>query len=84
MNPRDWAFLPAGKYKRFLQIDTIILGVRGQVCPSYRKCKFAWFLNAENDESSLQIDTVMGEGQASQSSQNRKFAMSLKYLTKES
>ena len=30
-------FLLAGKHQRFLQIDTIILGVRGQACPAYPK-----------------------------------------------
>ena len=30
-------FLPADKRQRFLQIDTIILGVCGQACPSYTK-----------------------------------------------
>ena len=29
--------LPAVKHQRFLQIDTIILGVCGQASPSYRK-----------------------------------------------
>ena len=29
--------LPADKYQRFLQIDTIILGVCSQECPNYRK-----------------------------------------------
>ena len=27
-------FLPADKHQRFLQIDTIILGVCGQTCPN--------------------------------------------------
>ena len=30
-------FLPTDKYERFLQIDTIILGVCGQACPIYLK-----------------------------------------------
>ena len=30
-------FLSAVKYKRFLQIDTIILGACGQTCPYYPK-----------------------------------------------
>ena len=30
-------FLLAGKCWRFFQIDTIILGVRGQACPNYLK-----------------------------------------------
>ena len=30
-------FLPADKCERFLQIDTIILGVCGQACPNYPK-----------------------------------------------
>ena len=33
-------FLPADKPQRFLQIDTIILGVSGQACPYYLKNKF--------------------------------------------
>ena len=28
-------FWPAGKRQKFLQIDTMILGVCGQVCPSF-------------------------------------------------
>ena len=30
-------FLPADKHQRFLQIDTIILGVCGHTCPNYPK-----------------------------------------------
>ena len=30
-------FLLAGKHQRFLQIDTIVLGVSGQACPDYSK-----------------------------------------------
>ena len=30
-------FLRADKHQRFLQIDTIIFGVCGQVCPNYPK-----------------------------------------------
>ena len=30
-------FLPGDEHQRFLQIDTIILGVRGQACPNYPK-----------------------------------------------
>ena len=30
-------FLHADKHQRFLQIDTIILGVCGQACPNYPK-----------------------------------------------
>ena len=30
-------FLPADKYQRFLQIDTIILGAGDQACPNYPK-----------------------------------------------
>ena len=30
-------FLTADKNQRFLQIDTIILGMRCQACPNYRK-----------------------------------------------
>ena len=30
-------FSPADKRQRFLQIDTIILGVCGQPCPNYQK-----------------------------------------------
>ena len=30
-------FLPADKYQRFLQVNTIILGVCSQTCPIYSK-----------------------------------------------
>ena len=30
-------FLPADKYKRFLQDDSITLGVHNQACPKYPK-----------------------------------------------
>ena len=30
-------FLPADKYKNFLQIDSITLGVHGQACPKHPK-----------------------------------------------
>ena len=30
-------FLPADKHQRFLQIDTITLGVCSQTCPNYPK-----------------------------------------------
>ena len=30
-------FLLADKHQRFLQIDTIVLGVSGQACPDYSK-----------------------------------------------
>ena len=30
-------FLPADKYKNFLQIDSIILGVHDQACPKHPK-----------------------------------------------
>ena len=37
-NMKDEAdFLPADKYQRFLQVDTIILGACGQACPNYTK-----------------------------------------------
>ena len=28
-------FLPVDKHQKFLQVDTIILGVCGQACPNY-------------------------------------------------
>ena len=30
-------FLPADNHKRFVQIDTIILGLCGEACPNYLK-----------------------------------------------
>ena len=30
-------FLPADKHERFLQVDSITLGVRSQACPKYPK-----------------------------------------------
>ena len=30
-------FLSADKHQKFLQFDTIILGVRDQACPNYQK-----------------------------------------------
>ena len=34
-NVKDVDFLLADKHQRFLQIDTIILGMCGQACPNY-------------------------------------------------
>ena len=89
-------FLPADKHQRFLQIDTIILGVCGQILQNnkfaislqYLKKKFndeVDFLHADKHESLLQINIIilMGMVKHSQSSQNRKFAMSLRYLKNE-
>ena len=59
------------KCRTFLQSDTMILGVCGQVCPNYQNNKFAIslqhfkrevsdaveFLHAEKHESLLQADT---------------------------
>ena len=36
-------FLPAAKHQGFLQIDTIILGVCGQICPNYPKLQVGCF-----------------------------------------
>ena len=36
-------FLPAGKHQKLLQIDTLILVVWGQACPTYPKKKFCFF-----------------------------------------
>ena len=66
-------FLFTDKRQRFLQVDTIILGVCGQACPSYPNNKFAIslqylekkvsgevdFLHADKHESLLQIDTMI-------------------------
>ena len=98
-NMKDEAYLlPADKRQRFLQIDTIILGV---CCQSHLKkqsnnfgISFQYlkkevgdevnFLHAHKHESFLQIDTMIFGGvvKHSRSSQNRKFAMSLQYLKK--
>ena len=37
-------FLPADKHQRFLQVDTTIFGLRGQVCPNYLKQEVLLFL----------------------------------------
>ena len=37
-------FLPACKHQRFLQIDTIILGVSCQACPNYPKQQVCYFV----------------------------------------
>ena len=69
----DVDFLPADKYQRFLQIDTIILSVCGQACPNIQNNKFSIslqyleklvndevdFLHADKDESFPQIDTLV-------------------------
>ena len=33
-------FLPTDKYKSFLQVDSIPLGVQSQACPKYPKYQF--------------------------------------------
>ena len=33
----EFDFLPADKWQRFLQIDTIVLGMCDQACPNYPK-----------------------------------------------
>ena len=69
-------FLLVDKHQKFLQIDTIILGVCGQACPNYQNNKFAIslqylkkevsvkvdFLHADKHESFLQIDSVIFYG----------------------
>ena len=37
-------FLPADKRQRFLQVDTTIFGLCGQVCPNYPKRGVSLFL----------------------------------------
>ena len=61
-------FLPADKHEKFLQIDTIILGVYGQPCPNLPKIT-----------SLLVLCNILRK----QVTQNSKFAMSLQYLKKE-
>ena len=36
-------FLLADKHERFLQIDTLILGLCGQACPNYSKQQVCYF-----------------------------------------
>ena len=36
-------FLLADKHERFLQIDTLILGLYGQACPNYSKQQVCYF-----------------------------------------
>ena len=71
-------FLPVGKRDRFLQIDTIMLGVWGQAYPNYQKvislqffCNILRkvndevdFLHTDKHESLLQIDTMILMGMA--------------------
>ena len=88
-------FLRPDKQK-FLQTDTIILGVVDQACSYYPKqqiCYFfaisfkrsewwSWFLHRKEHEGFLQINTMVliGMIKHSQSFQNSKFAMPLQYL----
>ena len=72
-------FLPADKHQKFLQNDSIILGLCGEACPNYPK----WFvislqylkkevsdevdfLHADKHENFLPIDTMIfdSDGQA--------------------
>ena len=92
-------FLPAGKPQKFLQIDTIILGVCSQACSNFPKktsllflCNILRendevmkliFLHVDKHESLLQIDITIGMVKYSQSSQNITFAMFLQYLKKQ-
>ena len=61
-------FLPADKYQRFSEIDTVILCVCGQACTNYLKelVMKLIFLHADKHETFLQIDTKIfnGDGQA--------------------
>ena len=66
-------FSPANKHQGFLQIDTIILGVCGEVCPNCPISKFAMslkylkrevrdevdFLHAHKHQCFLQGDTII-------------------------
>ena len=51
-------FLLADKRQRFLQIDSIILGVCGQTCPNYmpKNNKFAISLQYRNKEVSDEVE----------------------------
>ena len=51
-------FLLADKRQRFLQIDSIILGVCGQACPNYmpKNNKFAISLQYRNKEVSDEVE----------------------------
>ena len=66
-------FLPANKYRMFLQIDAIILGVCGKACPNYLKEQVCYFLVISQERSEwwsykhecfLQIDTKIFDGHA--------------------
>ena len=85
----------ADKYQRFLQIDTITLGVCGQACSNCLREQVCYlqylkkevsdgvdFLHADKHGSFLQIDTMIFDGMVkhSQSYQNSKFTMTLQYL----
>ena len=81
-------FLTGDKRRRFLQIETIVLGACGQfISLQYLKKEVSDevdFFYADKHESLLQIDimVLMGMVKHSQSSQNGKFAKSLQYLKK--
>ena len=49
-------FLNADKRQRFLQIDTIILGLCGRACPNTQSNKFAIFLQYLKKEVSDEVD----------------------------
>ena len=66
-------FLPVDKYKNFLQIDSITLGVHGQACPKHPKQQlynifaisqgkrkgWSWFFSDDNCQTFLQSDSVI-------------------------
>ena len=66
-------FLPVDKYKNFLKIDSITLGVHGQTCPNHPKQQlynifamsqgkrmgWSWFFPVDNCQTFLQSDTVI-------------------------
>ena len=60
--------LSADRHKRFLQIDTIILDVYGQIYPNYPKylkklvSDEVNFLHTDKHERFLQIDTMIFDG----------------------
>ena len=92
-------FLHADKRQRFLQIDTVILGVcvarHTLIIQNYNFAILKYlkkevsdevgFLHAVKHQSLLQIDTLilMGMVKYSQSNQSNKFAIYLQYLKKE-
>ena len=90
-------FLPADKYKRFIQDDSITLGVRSLACPKYLKQHFKeisqgkhkrwrWFFCEQINLRGffkLILSFWLCVARHTQNTQNNKFAVSLQYVKKD-